>query len=74
MKESLILVMSIMLIVLVLIFTNFGNSTNTVIYDCRDAHWHPDFPAKVKEECRKLLIEEIERLKREEEEKKIIRT
>lgn len=26
----------------------------TVIYDCGMAEWHPDIPADVKEECRKI--------------------
>jgi len=28
-------------------------------YDCGMAEWHPDFPPKVKEECRKLRANRI---------------
>ena len=38
-------------------------------YDCRDAHWHPDYPIEVKQECARLRIEEWHRLHREIESK-----
>ena len=28
--------------------------TSTKVYDCSISEFHPDFPAKVKEECRQL--------------------
>jgi hypothetical protein len=59
--------------VVILVFSDFGKSTG-VVYDCRDAHWHPDYPIQVKEECRKIMKEHLEQQKREEEERKIIRT
>jgi hypothetical protein len=32
-----------------------------IIYDCRLAEFHPDFPVSVKEECRKLIRDNISR-------------
>lgn len=55
--------------VLILITTDFGRS-NTVIYDCRDAHWHPDYPIEVKNECKRIMKEHYEK----ERAGKIIRT
>jgi hypothetical protein len=39
------------------------------VYDCRDAHWHPDYPIEVKQECARLRIEEWRRLNQETESK-----
>jgi hypothetical protein len=44
----------------ILTFSDFGKS-RTVIYDCRDAHWHPDVPIEVKKECSRLIYEEWKR-------------
>lgn len=30
-----------------------------IIYDCRMTEFHPDIPVKIKEECRKLMKENI---------------
>ncbi len=51
----------------ILVFTDFGKG-RTVVYDCRDAHWHPDIPIDVKKECSKLLYEEWK--KQQENERK----
>jgi hypothetical protein len=42
----------VLIAVAILAFTDYGS--RTVVYDCGMAEWHPDVPAKVKEECRKL--------------------
>ena len=39
------------------------------VYDCRDAHWPPDYPREVKQECARLRIEEWHRLHKEIESK-----
>lgn len=57
----------------ILIFTNFGKS-HTVVYDCRDAHWHPDIPIEVKQECNRLLYEEWKKRREEETGRKILTT
>lgn len=51
-----VIVLLVVAAVTILITTNFGAGT-TVIYDCRLAEFHPDFPPSVKEECRKLIKE-----------------
>jgi hypothetical protein len=42
--------------VLILVFTDYGSQTR--VYDCGMAEWHPDIPTKIKEECRRLRYEE----------------
>ena len=38
----------------------FGNSLpQQRVYDCGMAEWHPDYPPKVKEECRRLRSSKI---------------
>jgi len=46
----------IILAVLILVFTDYGSQSK--VYDCGMAEWHPDIPTTVKEECRKLRYEE----------------
>jgi hypothetical protein len=66
MTDRIIAVVLLIISVYVLIYTDFGRN-QTVIYDCRDAHWHPDVPIEVKQECAKLFYEEW---KRQEDERK----
>ena len=56
--------------VLILIFTDYGSQTR--VYDCGMAEWHPDIPTKIKEECRRLRYEEWN--KQQHIDKKTIRT
>ena len=58
--------------VFILIFTDFGKS-QTVVYDCRDAHWHPDIPVEVKQECSRMMYEEWKKKQEEERQSKMIR-
>ena len=51
--------------VLILVFTDYGN--NGRVYDCSLAEWHPDIPIKIKEECRKMRLEEHRRSRQIEE-------
>jgi hypothetical protein len=39
-------------------FSDFGKSDKIIVYDCNLAEWHPDVPSNIKEECRKLKLEE----------------
>jgi hypothetical protein len=55
MKERFFIIFLVLACVLFLVFTDFGNQGR--YYDCRDAHWHPDYPVEVKKECAKLLYE-----------------
>jgi hypothetical protein len=56
MRSQLVIVLATLIVVCVFIFTEFGKN-RTVAYDCREAHWHPDYPVDVKEECRRLMNE-----------------
>jgi len=58
------------LAVLILVTTDFGRS-GTVVYDCRDAHWHPDYPIEVKKQCREIMKEHYEK---EQEKRKMVIT
>ena len=42
------------LLVFLYVLAVFMPRTETRVYDCGMAEWHPDIPPKVKEECRKL--------------------
>lgn len=53
----------------IFIVSDYGQTE--VIYDCREAHWHPDIPVEVKNQCRRIMKEYYEK---EREERKIIRT
>jgi hypothetical protein len=55
-KDFWIIALVIIAVIAMLTFTDFGKS-RAVTYDCRDAHWHPDYPIDVKEECRRLMHE-----------------
>ena len=55
MKERIIVLILVAVSVAVLIFTDFGQGEK--VYDCRLAEFHPDFPPKIKEECRRLMRE-----------------
>jgi len=55
-KEKIIIGIAVIFSVLILILSDFGGN-RTVVYDCRDAHWHPDVPIEVKKECSRLMYE-----------------
>lgn len=61
-KKDIWVIVGSFLLIFILLFTDFGNQTGK-IYDCKEAHWHPDYPIEVKEECKRLLIEEQEKLR-----------
>ncbi len=60
----------ISMILLVLIF----EKPQGKVYDCGMAEWHPDIPAYVKEECRRLRQEEWKREQDANHSKKTFRT
>ena len=68
-KTNFLAVAITLIAAIILIVTDFGKD-QTVIYDCRDAHWHPDVPVEVKKECSRLMYEQWK--KKQEEEKKRI--
>jgi hypothetical protein len=54
-----------------LINSDFGESGR--YYDCREAHWHPDYPIGVKEQCLDLYRQEKLRREQEEIDKRALR-
>ena len=56
MTERIIVIAMVVASIFILIFTDIGKH-GTVVYDCRDAHWHPDVPVEVKKECSKIMLE-----------------
>ena len=62
----------ILLLVCVVILANANWSNRTVIYDCSLAEISPDYPPEVKNECRRLRIDEFR--ERQIQERKTIST
>jgi hypothetical protein len=71
-SNKLVIVLAASVAIFILVYSDFGKNQK-VVYDCREAHWHPDYPIKVREECKRLIREELEKMKKEELEKKFIR-
>ncbi len=71
--KNVLAVVGLFVVVIILTLSDFGKDS-TVIYDCRDAHWHPDVPIAVKRECQKLMQEELRKLREEEIRKRFINT
>lgn len=59
------------LIAIIILFTTDFGRTQGVIYDCRDAHWHPDYPIEVKKQCKEIMKQYYEK---QREERKLIIT
>lgn len=52
------MLLALLVITSVIIYITLRYSTVTVVYDCRMIEQHLDIPKEVREECRKLKIEE----------------
>lgn len=52
-----IIILLLLILSIVLLF-NLKEDGYTRVYDCSMAEWHPDIPKAVKEECRKIRMEE----------------
>ncbi len=57
MKDKLIV--AVILLIAILILANADWNNRTVVYDCSLAEISPDYPQEVKNECRRLRIEEF---------------
>lgn len=57
-SDKIIITIAILGCVAILLFSNFGNQERIVVYDCRDAHWHPDVPIRIKQACLELYRQE----------------
>lgn len=64
-KTHILCIIVLLLSVWALLFSDFGSETR--VYDCGMAEWHPDIPNAVKEECRRRGLEEW---RREQDERK----
>jgi hypothetical protein len=56
--NSILIIAAAVVAVVILISTNFG-AGRTIVYDCRLAEFHPDFPLDVRKQCRELLRDQI---------------
>lgn len=57
MKDKIIIVL--ILLVALFVLSNADWSNRTVVYDCSLVEIRPDYPQEVKNECRRLRIEEF---------------
>lgn len=57
MLERIVVIALLLASVFILVATDFGRG-QTVVYDCRDAHWHPDVPVEVKKQCSELMYKQ----------------
>jgi hypothetical protein len=57
MKDKLII--AVVFLVAIVILANADWDNRTVVYDCSLAEISPDYPQEVKNECRRLRIEEF---------------
>ena len=69
MKNILAVVIAFIGIIVLVLLTAERQS---VVYDCRDAHWHPDVPIEVKKECRKLMQKYYRQQEEENSRKRLI--
>jgi hypothetical protein len=56
--NSILIIAAAVVAVSILISTNFGTG-RTIVYDCREAHWHPDYPIEVKKQCQELMKQQM---------------
>jgi hypothetical protein len=59
-KDIIIAVILCVLAVSIMVFTEFGKH-QVRVYDCSMAEISPDFPIEVRNECRKLRLEEYQK-------------
>jgi len=71
-KDKWIIILAL-IAVLIIMFSNYGEE-RTVVYDCRDAHWHPDIPIEVKKECDRIMYERWKEHQEEQLKKKYLTT
>lgn len=57
-KQRVGIVLLILFVIFVMAWTDFGSQNRVKVYNCDLSEISPDFPIEVKEECRKLRLEE----------------
>ena len=60
-KQRVGLVLLILFVIFVMAWSDFGSQDRVRVYNCDMSEISPDFPIEVKEECRKLRLEEWRR-------------
>ena len=60
-KQRVGLVLLILFVIFVMAWSDFGSTERVRVYNCDMSEINPDFPIEVKEECRKLRLEEWRR-------------
>ncbi len=55
-KERIGFILLIILVIFIMAWSDFGKGPK--VYDCRISEISPDFPPEVREECRRLRLEE----------------
>ena len=58
-KERIGFILLVLLVIFIMAWSDFGKQPK--VYDCRMADISPDFPPEVREECRKLIREELQK-------------
>lgn len=57
-KQRVGLVLLILFVIFVMAWSDFGFQNRVKVYNCELSEISPDYPLEVKEECRKLRLEE----------------
>ncbi len=72
MRSRFLIVLLVLICVCVLIFSNYEKSKKIIVYDCDTAIWYSDIPVEVKNECKRLIYEELMKQKEIESKKQFI--
>lgn len=57
-KQRVGLILLILFVIFIMAWSDFGTQERMKVYNCDLSDVSPDFPIEVKEECRKLRLEE----------------
>ena len=57
MRDTIVTIILVIVLAMIMLFSDFTGS-KVIVYDCGMAEWHPDIPKEVREECRRLKLEE----------------
>ena len=60
-KQRVGLVLLILFVIFVMAWSDFGSQDRVRVYNCEMSEISPDYPIEVREECRKLRLEEWRR-------------
>lgn len=60
-KQRVSLILLVLLVIFIMAWSDFGSNNRVKVYNCDLSEISPDYPIEVKEECRKLRLEEWRR-------------